>query len=89
MALRCKDERHWQDSRFHGTGKLWCKHSRNMLPSDSQYRNYLDDFRAANFAQICDLTGENATWNKKCNVEETIKRLTKTLQRSRTYRWEQ
>jgi hypothetical protein len=70
--MRCKDEKHWQFALFRGQGKIWCYHSRELRTSDPQWINYSYDGRSENWAKICNITGENATWNKKCNVESSL-----------------
>ena len=75
--IRCKDIQHTEDRLLEKSPdrKSWCHHARKLRSTDPQYRNYLDDFRSAGWAKICDKTGKNATWNKRCNVEEVILRL--------------
>ena len=74
MSLRCKDLQHTDELllKEYPERKEWCCHARELRSTDPQFSNYLYDFRSAGWAKICDKTGKNATWNKKCDVEEMI-----------------
>ena len=69
--LRCLDKAHKPLFFGNWETRWWCPHARELRSTDPQFKNYLNDGRSENWAKICNLTGKNATWNKKCDVNKT------------------